>query len=365
MSPQPGSNANTGKFGNTYGLSQQFLESLGIDGNLIPKVFVSNLDFRVDDKKLKEIFRLAGRVLVAEVNKDKEGKSRGHATVEFEHPVEAVQAISMFNNQQLFERRMHVKMDRLSDPIADLAKNRLPDGLRTIGMGLGVNGQPLVDVARNLPSSNNSSSGNAALISGVGAALTNAANLAANPLAVNAMNLGNLGMNQLTSVLNSQGIDLGIPNAQSLAAQAAAANIFNAAGMGQVSGLNPGQNQFSGGQGGLQMNALGGVGNPGGVGLNSNAVNALMGNTNPGSGGVNTGNPQQSPFQKYEKSLRSLFDSNSVTHGQSKTDSELVKRDRISVDSLERNYDNFLKQTNKSLNDVNVNSFLSSYRDLC
>lgn len=28
---------------NTYGLSQQFLESLGIEGDLIPKVFVSNV----------------------------------------------------------------------------------------------------------------------------------------------------------------------------------------------------------------------------------------------------------------------------------------------------------------------------------
>ena len=53
----------------------------------------------------------------------------------------------MLNNQQLFERRMHVKMDRLADPLADLAKNKLPEGLKGIGMGLGMNGQPLVDVA--------------------------------------------------------------------------------------------------------------------------------------------------------------------------------------------------------------------------
>ncbi len=53
----------------------------------------------------------------------------------------------MFNNQELFDRRMHVRMDRLSDGIADLAKNRLPDGLKSIGMGLGLNGQPLVDVS--------------------------------------------------------------------------------------------------------------------------------------------------------------------------------------------------------------------------
>ncbi len=31
----------------------------------------------------------------------KEGKSRGHAIIEYDHPVEAVQAISMFNNQSV------------------------------------------------------------------------------------------------------------------------------------------------------------------------------------------------------------------------------------------------------------------------
>ena len=56
----------------------------------------------------------------------------------------------MFNNQELFDRRMHVRMDRLSDPIADLANNRLPEGLKSIGMGLGLNGQPRVDVSSNL-----------------------------------------------------------------------------------------------------------------------------------------------------------------------------------------------------------------------
>lgn len=47
----------------------------------------------MDDKKLKEVFRLAGRVISAEISLDKEGKSRGFGVVEYEHPVEAVQAI--------------------------------------------------------------------------------------------------------------------------------------------------------------------------------------------------------------------------------------------------------------------------------
>jgi RNA-binding proteins (RRM domain) len=51
------------------------------------------LDYKVDEKKLKEVFKLAGKVVSAELSLDKEGKSRGFGVVEYEHPVEAVQAI--------------------------------------------------------------------------------------------------------------------------------------------------------------------------------------------------------------------------------------------------------------------------------
>jgi RNA recognition motif-containing protein len=51
------------------------------------------LDYKVDEKKLKEVFRLAGKVVSAELSLDKEGKSRGFGVIEYEHPVEAVQAI--------------------------------------------------------------------------------------------------------------------------------------------------------------------------------------------------------------------------------------------------------------------------------
>jgi len=33
------------KYGNTYGLSQQFLESLGVEGPLVSRVFVSNVSW--------------------------------------------------------------------------------------------------------------------------------------------------------------------------------------------------------------------------------------------------------------------------------------------------------------------------------
>lgn len=136
------------KFGNTYGLSTQFLESLGINGPLVTRVFVANLDYKVDEKKLLEVFKLAGKVINIELGKDKEGKSRGFGVVEYDHPVESVQSISMLHNQQLYDRRMTVRLDRANDP--DLPP-KLPEGLKGIGMGLGAGGNRLMDVARNIP----------------------------------------------------------------------------------------------------------------------------------------------------------------------------------------------------------------------
>lgn len=181
-------------YGNTYGLSPQFLESLGIHGPLINKIFVANvrtllsfrpfnsnqfilfwfillqLDYKVDEKKLREVFKLAGRVINVDLLTDKEGKSRGFGTVEFEHPVEAVQAIcefhlvyqwtmlynagisnrtfylfsAMLHNQLLYDRRINVRMDKSNENDGPV---KLPDGLKGVGMGLGANGAPLSDVS--------------------------------------------------------------------------------------------------------------------------------------------------------------------------------------------------------------------------
>ena len=118
------------------------------------------MSYTVDEKKLREVFRLAGRVVTVELNRDKDGKSRGHGCVEFDHPVEAVQAISMLNNQTLFDRKMTVRYDKQPGPTQeDLSQlpSRLPEGLGGVGMGLGSGGNPLTEVAKNLPGS---SSGN-------------------------------------------------------------------------------------------------------------------------------------------------------------------------------------------------------------
>lgn len=129
------------------------------------------MDYKVDAKKLKQVFKLAGKVISVDLSLDKEGNSRGFAVVEYEHAVEgififfngllflnetnflkinpfaikAVQAISMFDRQTLFERRMTVRLDRIPDKSEGV---KLPEGLKAIGIGLGPNGEPLRDVSR-------------------------------------------------------------------------------------------------------------------------------------------------------------------------------------------------------------------------
>lgn len=99
---------------------------------------------------------MAGRLVNVDLATDKDGNSRGFAVIDYEHPVEAVQAISMFDRQSLYERRMTVRLDRLPDKNEQL---KLPEGLAGIGMGLGPNGEPLRNVSANLPNNNNNSSG--------------------------------------------------------------------------------------------------------------------------------------------------------------------------------------------------------------
>lgn len=109
---------------------------------------VYQLDYKVDSKKLKQVFKLAGKVQSVDLSLDKDGNSRGFAVIEYDHPVEAVQAISMLDRQMLYDRRMTVRLDRIPDKSEGM---KLPEGLGGVGIGLGPNGEPLRDVARSLP----------------------------------------------------------------------------------------------------------------------------------------------------------------------------------------------------------------------
>lgn len=199
---------------------------------------------------------MAGKVIRVDIPVDKDGRSRGFAVVEFDHPVEAVQAISMFHNQVLFDRPMTVRMDRANETF------KLPEGLKSIGMGLGPNGEPLKNVAHNLPSLANSQQGAGAGILGavpgnslqLASALTGLGNVGLNPQMLQAANLTGLATNLLGNGLG--GADLTslvataqnplVQNPQQFAAmtQNPQSNMSNSSGMGSF-GRNSGENTYN------------------------------------------------------------------------------------------------------------------------
>ncbi|CAF0731430.1 unnamed protein product [Rotaria sordida] len=130
-------------YSSVAGIPPYILQRLGIEGPITNKVFVANLDFKCDEKKVREVFSLAGRVRDVTLKRTKEGQSRGMAVVEYEYPLEAVQAVSMFNEQQLYDRIMAVKIDLKDEGKDDGRPLKLPSGLKSIGIGLGIAGNPL------------------------------------------------------------------------------------------------------------------------------------------------------------------------------------------------------------------------------
>ena len=252
--------------GYTYGLSPQFLDSLNITGAIHNRIFVANLDYKVDEKKLKEVFRIAGKVLGVELSRDKEGKSRGFAVVVYDHPVESVQAISMFNNQQLYDRKINVRFDKVpeEDPPSNLS--RLPDGLRGIGMGLGQDGMPLQDVRANLPSpSDSSSSGNN---SGGGGGLS-----------AMSTGMGNSGSNNLMGSSNQMNTANNVGTAALQAALATIMGMGNNMGMSGNNSNNTSMNNDHGHGHGNNMNKsdFGGHGHGGHGSGSSNTFSSGMG----------------------------------------------------------------------------------------
>jgi len=300
VSSSYGGGGQGGDYGNTYGLSPQFLENLGIDGPLHTRLFVANLSYTVDERKLREVFRLAGRVVMVELNRDKEGKSRGHAVIEFDHPVEAVQAISMFNEQSLFDRKMTVRFDKSPGPTPEeMAQlpSRLPEGLGGVGMGLGSGGNPLTEVAKNLPGSTNQSN------AGQGAPSGASANNGAGGLNVMevvrtlqvAKQLDFLGGNNLAGALAS--LTGGGGNGGMSQGNMSQGNM----GMGNQ-GMAPqgmgSQGMGSQGMGSQGMGSSGGMPPPNSMGTGPMGGGGPMGNTMSSSmGGMSGGQPMQDSYQ--------------------------------------------------------------------
>lgn len=134
--PSAGNFRGSNKRNNMGDVNNQLLTDIVGGGPIGNTVFVANLDYKVTYSKVKEVFKLAGNVMKVDLVLDKDNNSRGMATVTYETSMEAVQAISMFHKQMLYDRPMMVKMDKDNNR----AEKDLPSGLQSIGPSLNIPG---------------------------------------------------------------------------------------------------------------------------------------------------------------------------------------------------------------------------------
>merc|ERR1711978_322493 len=79
--------------GPNLGLSDRALRMLDITPPITTRVFVSNLAYGVNEAKLYEVFSMSGSIVELILHRYDHGESRGTATVQYAHPLEAVQKI--------------------------------------------------------------------------------------------------------------------------------------------------------------------------------------------------------------------------------------------------------------------------------
>ena len=108
---------------------------------LTNRVFVANIPYIVDDRKLTEVFSTCGRVVFAQVVRDGSGYSKGMGLVEYTHPIEALQAIKMMRQAKLYNREITVRPDVIG-PFPNTYTG-IPEGLTDVSGGLGPDGMKL------------------------------------------------------------------------------------------------------------------------------------------------------------------------------------------------------------------------------
>jgi len=69
---------------------------------------------------------------------------RGSSCVDFD----SVFPPALFNHQLLYERQIAVRMDKWVDPILQEIPTRMPSGLKSLGVGFGPGGLPLLNIAQ-------------------------------------------------------------------------------------------------------------------------------------------------------------------------------------------------------------------------
>ncbi|KAF8061116.1 alyref-a [Scenedesmus sp. PABB004] len=117
------------------------------DGSLVAsstssKLLISNLDLKVTDEDIRELFGTMGTVKEAYIHYDKSGRSMGAATVLFERRKDALSAFNRYNNVALDNKKMSIEVVEQAVPRGTF--KTLSSGInvsRTGGGGPGARGR--------------------------------------------------------------------------------------------------------------------------------------------------------------------------------------------------------------------------------
>ena len=275
-------------------LLNQLAIQLKVEGPVTSRLFVASIDFRVDELKLQEVFAMAGQISSISLFRDRDGKSRGMAVVEYDTPYEALNAVSMLNRQTLMDRQLSVRFDTkppeslLSEPPELLngsgkglmAPPKLPSGLKSIGSGLSLTSLPPPILNPSLTQSNHyhSMSNGNSLLSNPPLALADFNSYSQIGVGLNSFNgggssiLGNSPNTSMSSYTTSQ--HHGYTNGKASSSSSSSSGTHNTSGSLHVGGGGDIRIVSSSGNGGLSIsNRIAGYSNSGGSSSSSSNNN--------------------------------------------------------------------------------------------
>ena len=74
----------------TYGMSDDTMKAFNITPPITSRIFVKNLAYGVNESKLYEVFSMSGKIVELRLYRYDHGESKGKATIQYAHPLEAV-----------------------------------------------------------------------------------------------------------------------------------------------------------------------------------------------------------------------------------------------------------------------------------
>ncbi|KAJ6624253.1 RNA-binding domain-containing protein [Mycena sp. CBHHK59/15] len=108
----------------------------GTQANPGNQLYVGNLPYQAGWQDLKDLFRVAGNIIRADINLGADGRPKGSGTVVFETPKDAAAAISMYHGTEWYGRTLEVREDRYAGLAGPGGFRGGLRGVRGLGRGL-------------------------------------------------------------------------------------------------------------------------------------------------------------------------------------------------------------------------------------